>query len=138
MPRDRFIFVRKLRKAFRVRARKKKVRVNLHYLETKEQARVLIEQKIALYNLHYGHRVGKVSVRDQRTRWGSCSKKGNLSFNYRIAHIPEHLADYIVVHELCHLAQFNHSAQFWSLVAETIPDHRTRRLELRKFTHVLQ
>jgi predicted metal-dependent hydrolase len=64
----------------------------------------------------------------QRSRWGSCSRKGNLNFNYKLIQLPQELADYIVVHELCHLKQFNHSHAFWNLIAETIPNH----IELRK------
>ncbi len=66
-----------------------------------------------------------------KTRWGSCSKKKNLNFNARIAQLPDHLIDYVIVHELCHLIEFNHSAKFWALVAQTIPDPQNCRRELR-------
>jgi len=75
----------------------------------------------------------RVSIRNQRTRWGSCSRKGNLNFSYKIALLPLHLVDYLIVHELCHLEQFNHSPAFWSLVELAIPDYRTCRKELADF-----
>lgn len=102
------------------------------YLVHKESARELVMRKIAEWNALYGFTVGRVSIKNQTTRWGSCSSKGNLNFNYRIALLPEHLADYIIVHELCHLKEFNHSQKFWDLVGKAIPDYAVRREELRK------
>ncbi|NBS67881.1 M48 family peptidase [bacterium] len=66
-----------------------------------------------------------------RTRWGSCSKRGNLNFNYRILFLPPHLADYLIVHELCHLKEFNHSPRFWALVAQGCPNYHACKKELR-------
>lgn len=103
------------------------------YLLNKENARILVHQKLLSLNAHYGFVFNKVAIRNQRSRWGSCSKKGNLNFNYRIVHLPEALQDYLIVHELCHLAMFNHSKQFWVLVAEVIPDHEARRRELTRY-----
>jgi predicted metal-dependent hydrolase len=96
------------------------------------QALRIVEDKIAKLNAHYGFQYNRISIRDQRTRWGSCSSRRNLNFNYRIAFLPDHLAEYLVAHELCHLAQMNHGPQFWDLVAETIPDYREMRAELGK------
>jgi predicted metal-dependent hydrolase len=67
---------------------------------------------------------GQVQIRDQRTRWGSCSGRGTLSFNWRLALAPFEVLDYIVVHELCHLREPNHSASFWRLVASRRPEWR--------------
>lgn len=100
------------------------------YRAHKEVARTLVHRKLAELNQHYQLSWGKVAIRNQRSRWGSCSKKGNLNFNYRIVFLPTHLQDYIIVHELCHLAVFDHSATFWARVAETIPNHALRRKEL--------
>lgn len=100
------------------------------YLAHKEKARIIVRDKLILHNHYYQFTYKKIAIRNQHTRWGSCSKRGNLNFHYRIAHLPEHLQDYLIVHELCHLTVFNHSKKFWDLVAETIPDHGTRRKEL--------
>lgn len=80
----------------------------------------------------------RVSIRNQRTRWGSCSRKGNLNFSYKLALLPPQLADYLIVHELCHLGQFNHSPAFWALVELAIPEYRTRRDELKNWRETKQ
>lgn len=102
------------------------------YLLHKQVALQLVKERIRFFNAHYQFKFARISVRNQTTRWGSCSKKGNLNFNYKLALLPIYLADYVVVHELCHLKELNHSKNFWKLVAETIPNHRLLRLELRK------
>ena len=84
-----------------------------------------------MWNAHYGFSFGRVAIRDQRSRWGSCSKKGNLNFNYRLLFLPLPLVDLVIVHELCHLKEFNHSSAFWALVEQTIPDLALRRNALR-------
>src|SRR5690348_10505467 len=90
----------------------------------REDARRIVYEKIAKWNQHYGLPIRKVFIKNQRTRWGSCSSKGNLNFSYRIVYLPEALQDYLIVHELCHLKEFNHGKGFWDLVSETIPDCR--------------
>ena len=102
------------------------------YEANKEAARALVRELLQDLDQHYKFEYKKVAIRNQRSRWGSCSKKGNLNFNYRIVALPRRLAEYVVAHELCHLAEFNHSPNFWSLVAETIPDHQIRRKELAR------
>lgn len=103
------------------------------YLTYKETARTLVTERLAHFNKHYGLTWGTVSIRDQRTRWGSCSKRGNLNFNYRLALLPTPLADYVIVHELCHRGEFSHSKAFWALVAQTIPDHSARRKAIHAY-----
>ena len=105
------------------------------FQEYKKQALVLVKAKLEYWNKHYGYTYKQVTVRNQTTRWGSCSAKGNLNFHYRILFLPEQLADYLIVHELCHLKAFDHSARFWGLVEETIPDYRERRKALRRNIH---
>ncbi len=102
------------------------------YLKHKEDARFLVEKRIIEFNKFYNFSYKKISIRNQRTRWGSCSKNGNLSFNYKIALLSPKMADYIIVHELCHLGEFNHSRNFWSLVEKTIPDYKEIRQALRR------
>ena len=107
-------------------------RTTRDYVRHKHAALLLAQKKVAEWNAFYGFRVGKISVKNQKTRWGSCSRKGNLNFNYKILFLPEPLADYLVVHELCHLGEFNHSHKFWNLVAQTLPDYKARRVALKK------
>lgn len=123
-----FFWTIKRRKVRRVRKSPNRKR----YLETKESARELVHSRLEHWNNHYKFKYGQVSVRNQRSRWGSCSKKGNLNFNFRIAELPLHLADYIIIHELCHLGEFNHSQKFWDLVGQTLPEHLKLREELKR------
>lgn len=119
----------------RVRRRRKPARRQVgraEYLKHREAARALVATRIEALNAVYGFSYGKVAIRNQRSRWGSCSKKGNLNFNYRIVLLSPQLADYIIVHELCHLKEFNHSNNFWNLVAVACPEYATLRAELKK------
>lgn len=102
-----------------------------HYLRHKEAARALVNARLAYFNQYYTHPLRKVFIKQHRSRWGSCSERGNLNFNYKILFLPPMLQDYIIVHELCHLREFNHSPAFWSLVAHTLPQHQQLRKTLR-------
>lgn len=102
------------------------------YERHKEEARALIVARIAHFNVSGRFSVRRIAIRNQKTRWGSCSKLGNLNFHYKLALLPIHLADYVIVHELCHLHEFNHSARFWALVAAMVPDHQARKRELAR------
>ncbi|MDP2586758.1 MAG: M48 family metallopeptidase [Candidatus Komeilibacteria bacterium] len=121
-------------KYFRIIFRRVSLRgAKKEYLENKDRALILAQQRLEFFNRSYGFKFNRVSIKNQKTRWGSCSKKGNLNFNYRIALLSQPLADYIIVHELCHLGQLNHSRQFWDLVAQTIPDYSKMRRELKNY-----
>lgn len=100
------------------------------YLKYKGIAKSLVSERLRYFNQFYGYKIGNVTIRNQKSRWGSCSRKGNLNFNYRIALIPPELCDYIVVHELCHIGEMNHSKKFWDLVLRTMPDFKERRKKL--------
>lgn len=102
------------------------------YLLNKKMAKEFALRRLEHFNQFYGFSFGRVAIRDQRTRWGSCSGKRNLNFNYRIVHLPGEYADYLIVHELCHLEQMNHSKAFWELVSRAIPDYRRISRELRR------
>ena len=106
-----------------------------HYLKYKEQARTLIEERLNYFNQFYNLEVCRVSVRNQKTRWGSCSSKGNLNFNYKILFLPRDAADYIIVHELCHLKEMNHSKNFWALVSQTFPNYKYIRKNLKNIKY---
>lgn len=101
------------------------------YLKNKKLAQEIVEKKLKRFNAFYNFSFGKVTIRNQKTRWGSCSKKGDLSFCYRVIYLPDELSDYIVVHELCHLKEFNHGRDFWRLVEKTLPDARKLRRKVR-------
>ena len=128
-----------VKKYFKVRVRVVRRRIRIknkkgsksEYLKYKNQALKLVRNKLEHFNKSYNFKYNKVTVRNQSTRWGSCSKSGNLNFNYNLSLLPENLVDYIIVHELCHLGEFNHSKNFWDLVARAVPDYKERRQELR-------
>jgi predicted metal-dependent hydrolase len=81
--------------------------------------------------VQFGLQVKRVSVRDQRSRWGSCSTRGNIALNYRLVQTPEFVRDYVIVHELMHLKEMNHSNRFWKLVHEAFPRTEEARNWLR-------
>ncbi len=101
------------------------------YAKHKADALIFVTNKIVELNKIYGYNYSKISIKNQKTRWGSCSVRGNLNFNYRIIFLPERLADYIIIHEICHLGQLNHSRNFWNLVARACPDYKQARKELK-------
>ncbi|HNV12634.1 MAG TPA: DUF45 domain-containing protein [bacterium] len=105
-----------------------------NYQKNKKNAYIFIENKIKELNKVYNFKYSKISIRNQKTRWGSCSRCGNLNFSYKLIFLPEKLANYVIVHELCHLKEFNHSLAFWNLVSLSVPDFKTIRKELRNFT----
>ena len=81
-----------------------------------------------------GVTVGYVTVKDQKTRWGSCSAKGNVNFNYQLAFLPDELLDYVVIHELAHRRHMNHSRAFWAEVEKYCPDYLERREQLKEYS----
>lgn len=100
----------------------------------KIRAREIVIHRLEFFAPMYQLRWNNVTIKAMRTRWGSCSTRKNLNFNYRIALLPQELVDYIVVHELCHLARMDHSPKFWALVAKVIPDFAARRRAIRNFS----
>jgi len=102
------------------------------YLKYKNQAFEMVQKRVEHFNKIYKYNFNKINIKNQKTRWGSCSKKRNLNFNYKLLFLPPKLRDYVIVHELCHLKEFNHSRKFWALVAKTFPDHKKVKDELRK------
>ncbi|MBI2037367.1 MAG: M48 family metallopeptidase [Candidatus Magasanikbacteria bacterium] len=104
----------------------------IEFIKYKAVARKIARDKMNYFNQLYGFTWRRISIKNTKTRWGSCSKKGNINFNYKIALLPERQVDYIIVHELCHLGELNHSRRFWNLVAKSVPDYKSIRKDLRK------
>jgi len=96
----------------------------------REKAREVITKKVDAFK--GDRRVGKVYIKDQKTRWGSCSSRGNLSFNWRLVMAPPEVVDYIVVHEITHLERLDHSKRFWEKVAKRCPDYKEHNAWLKK------
>lgn len=98
-------------------------------------AKDLAKQYFTEKSTHYadiiGKKVARISIRDAKTRWGSCSSSGTLSFNWRVAFAPLQVAEYLCIHEVCHLAEMNHGPQFWGLVARLQPDYEKHKKWLR-------
>ncbi len=94
------------------------------YKKYKNDTLKFAEKRVAHFNQIYKYDINKISIKNQKTRWGSCSRKGNLNFNYKIILLPKKIADYVIVHELCHLKEFNHSRKFWNLVEKGIPNYK--------------
>ncbi len=98
----------------------------------KDKALEMVTERLtALNQKHYQFRFNKMTIKSQKTRWGSCSKKRNLNFNYKILFLPPKIRDYIMIHELCHLKEFNHSSKFWRLVAKSMPNYYQITEELK-------
>lgn len=91
-----------------------------------------IPQRVRKYAAIIGVSVGRITIRNQKTRWGSCASKGNLNFNCLLMRCPEEIRDYVVVHELCHRKELNHSPRFWNEVAAVMPDYAARRQWLKE------
>ncbi|MFP4323861.1 MAG: M48 family metallopeptidase [Anaerolineales bacterium] len=88
------------------------------------QAKTYITARAHELATQYGYTIHKVTIRGQKTRWGSCSTRGNLNFNWRLMLTPRGAVDYVIIHELCHLTEMNHSPRFWALVEQHCPDYR--------------
>ena len=97
-----------------------------------EKAAKVIPEKTKYYAPLIGVNYAKITIRNQTSRWGSCSSNGNLSFNCLLMLCPDSCIDYVVVHELCHRKELNHSPRFWRLVENILPDYKARRAWLRE------
>lgn len=98
----------------------------------KETAENYITSKTATLSKQMELDYNNITLREQKTRWGSCSSKGNLNFNWRLVHYDKDIINYVIIHELAHLKHLNHSTEFWGLVAKHDPDHQQHRRFLKK------
>ena len=104
----------------------------------RQAAKEYIPRRVDYYAQHLGVTYERIRIAEQKTRWGSCSSKGTLSFNWKLMLAPPKVLDYVVVHELCHLKEMNHSSRFWKLVEEIIPDYKEYRKWLKDNGNTLQ
>lgn len=98
----------------------------------KHQAELKLQQKVKRYAEMMGLSPNGVGIKSFKSRWGSCSAKGKLDFNWKIVMAPNRIVDYVVVHELCHLKQHDHSPKFWKLVERVLPDYKERKEWLKE------
>jgi len=104
----------------------------------REQTKILLDNKVPFFGKKLSISYGKVRTRNQKLRWGSCSKAGNLNFNSLLSALPINIIDYIIVHELFHLIEFNHSDDFWKLVGQAYPTYKNCRTWLKNNGAYLQ
>ncbi|MDQ5957104.1 MAG: hypothetical protein QG614_78 [Patescibacteria group bacterium] len=124
------------KRIFKKVSTKKSKKVSDFSKDEVEFLRQKINDRLEFYkSLYYEHGISlewnRVSIRNQSTRWGSCSNKRNLNFNFKMKNLPNELFDYIIVHELCHLLQMNHGVDFWKLVSIAFPDFQILRSTLK-------
>ncbi len=105
------------------------------YALDKIRAKQIIEKRVEFFTKIYELNVNRIKIKNVRTHWGSCSRLGNLNFNYKLIYLPADLIDYVVVHEICHLKEFNHSQKFWELIGKTIPNYRLIRKSLKELNY---
>lgn len=115
---------------------KLKVTVNTRSIEVRkalikvwyvEQAKMLFFKRVHYYNQYIGMPIHWIRIKEQKSRWGSCSSLGNLNFNWKLVIAPPEILDYVVVHEMCHYKHMNHSKEFWKEVEKILPDYKERK-----------
>jgi predicted metal-dependent hydrolase len=101
-------------------------------------ARQELPARVRELSLRHGIEVGRITVRNQKTRWGSCSRRGTISLNWRLVQAPDFVRDYIILHELAHRRQLNHSAKFWQEVARLCPEYPVAENWLKQHAKLLR
>lgn len=106
------------------------------YLEwLRERAKEYIPRRVKELSLQHGFEFNTIRIKNMTSRWGSCSSKKNLSFNLKLMYFNSNIIDYVIIHELCHLKEMNHSYKFWELVEGIIPNYKDYKLQLNNFIH---
>lgn len=101
-----------------------------------EEIKARFSERVQYYSTLMGVTYGRITIRNQKTRWGSCSAKGNLNFNYQLYYLPKELLDYVVVHELAHRRHMDHSAAFWEEIGRYCPDYKECRKMLKEIARL--
>lgn len=101
------------------------------YLKQKNRVFELVNKRLDYFNKDYQYKYNNIAIKNQKTRWGSCSKNKNLNFNFRIFLLPQEMQDYVIVHELCHLKELNHSRKFWNLIAKSLPNYLVLKNDIK-------
>ena len=101
------------------------------FSQYKDRAQGYVQERVEHFNQIYNFDINRIYVKNHKAQWGSCTKRKNLNFNFRILFLPKQISDYVIVHELCHLGAFNHSKRFWGLVARALPNYKYLERELR-------
>ena len=104
----------------------------------REYARKVITDRTKFLANQFGFKFNKISIREQSTRWGSCSSEKNLNFNWKLVMATPEILDYVVIHELCHTVEMNHAKSFWNLVEKCMPSYLTHRRWLKTSGHLLK
>ncbi len=106
------------------------VHLDDNIINYKKEALNLVTTRIKYFNSFYNFKFKNIRIKNQESRWGSCSTLGNLNFNWKIVLLPQSLSDYIIVHELCHIKEMNHQDKFWDLVSLKIPEYKKLKKDL--------
>ena len=124
---------KQIEKAIAEEKQKENIRTlsELELRELADRAADVFKRKVEYYAPIVGVTYGRVTIRNQKTRWGSCSSKGNLNFNVALMRAPIEVLDYVVVHELCHRIHLNHSREFWKEVERVLPDYKKQEKWLK-------
>lgn len=102
--------------------------------QTREHARDVLTDKLDHYSRIMGVRPEAIHITSAKTRWGSCTSNRTINFSYRLIFAPDELIDYVVIHELAHLYEMNHSREFWAVVGKFLPDYKIRRKKLKEYS----
>ncbi len=129
---ERMDWIRKNQEKLKEASRQKTVITEEMRKDGVKKALKLIPERVEYYAGLMGVSYGRITIREQKTRWGSCSCKGNLNFNWKLMLMPPEILDYVVVHELAHRKEMNHSRDFWKIVEQVLPDYQERRKRLRE------